>query len=122
MPVILYIRRHLVILGAVATSIVGTFAVAAHLPSPLTAAIVAVLTAALGVAGVAGLISGDKLVPVVMGLVKAVIYLVVLVQPHGFLSDPQFQIGLINSVELVLGLLIAQTVTSNVAVTVPPTV
>lgn len=118
-----YIRRHLVVLQSIVIAVVGMLAVPIGMSGTVRDAVVAVLAGVLGLVAMVGVVNGDKLVPALVGVAKAVFYLAVLLGASGFWADPTFQTGVITVIELGSGLLVAQLVTSNVpAVVVGPSV
>ena len=115
-----YIQRHLVVLQSAVVAVVAMLAVPLGVPMGTRDAVVAVLAGVLGFVAMIGVVSGDKLVPALVGIAKAVFYLAVLLGAHGFWADPSFQTSVITVIELGSGLLVAQLVTSNVPVTALP--
>lgn len=114
MPVLDYVRRHLVVLQSVATAVLAAIAIPLGMSMSLRDAVVSVLTFGLGLLAMIGVAKADKLVPAVVGLVKAVFYLAVLLGAHGFWADPTFQTALITVIEVGSGLLMAQTLTATI--------
>jgi hypothetical protein len=115
-----YIRRHLVVLQSIVIAVVGMLALPLGVPVGTRDAVVAVLAAVLGFVAMIGVVNGDKMVPALVGIAKAVFYLAVLLGAHGFWADPAFQTSVIAVIELGSGLLVAQLVTSNVPARIPP--
>lgn len=114
MPVLDYVRRHLVVLQSVATAVLAAIAIPLGMSVSLRDAVVGVLVAVLGFVAMIGVVNGDKLVPALVGVAKAVFYLAVLLGAHGFWADPTFQTAVITAIELGSGLLMAQTLTATI--------
>lgn len=109
-----YVRRHLVVLQSIIVAVAAMVAIPLGVPLNVRDAIVAVLAGVLGFVGMVGVVNGDKLVPALVGIAKAVFYLAVLLGAHGFLADPAFQTAVITFIEVGSGLFVASIVTSNV--------
>lgn len=114
MKVLNLIRRHLVALTNAVTAIAGTVLIANHAPMAVSGAVIAVLAAGMGLVGMAGVVSGDRLLVAVVGFVKGSLYLAVLLGAHGFWADPAFQSSLLTAVELTGTAIVAVISTSVV--------